>query len=122
MSDVSDDTNSLGTLHGVNFLQRLEPLLARLRRASCERDRAGNRRLFFDQLCGLILLTFFNPSLETLRDLKRASRLPQVRKKLGCKSTSLGSLSEAMHVFDPSLLVEMQRPTELRPRDRPRGD
>jgi hypothetical protein len=105
MSDVLDDT--LGTLQGVNFLRRLEPLLARLRGAACERDRAGNRRLFFDQLCALILLTFFNPSLKTLRDLKQASRLRQVRKKLGCDSTSIGSLSEAMHVFDPSLLVEI---------------
>jgi hypothetical protein len=105
MSDVSDD--KLTTLQGVNFLRRLEPLLARVRGASCERDRAGNRELFFDHLCSLILLTFFNPSVETLRDLNRASRIPQVRKKLGCKSTSVGSLSEAMHVFDPALLVEI---------------
>ena len=104
MSDVSDDTLRF---QGISFLQRLQPLLARVHGADCERDRAGNRRLFFDQVCALILLTFFNPSLKTLRDLRRASRLPQVRKKLGCNSTSLGSLSEAMHVFDPSVLVEI---------------
>lgn len=104
---MADDMESLDTLQGVRFLQRLEPLLARLRGAQCERDRAGNRRLFFDQVCSLILLTFFNPSLKTLRDLKKASRLAQVRKKLNCHSTSVGSLSEAMHVFDPSLLVEI---------------
>lgn len=105
MSNVLDD--KLETLQGVKFLQNLEPLLGRLREASCERDRAGNRRLFFDHVCGLILLTFFNPSLKSLRDLKRASCLPSVRKKLNCDTTSLGSLSEAMHVFDPTLLVEI---------------
>jgi len=97
----------LGTLQGLKFLQRLEPLLGRLRGAACQRDRAGNRRLFFDHVCALILLTFFNPSVKTLRDLQQASRLRQVRKKLGCSETSLGSLSEAMHVFDPQLLVEI---------------
>jgi hypothetical protein len=94
-------------LEGVKFLARLQPLLARLRTAGCERDRAGNRELFYDQVCGLILLTFFNPSLKSLRDLQGASRLKQVRKKLNCRTTSLGSLSEALRVFDPELLVEI---------------
>jgi hypothetical protein len=63
--------------------------------------------LFFDQLCGLILLTFFNPSLKTLRDLQSASRLQQVKRKLGCSEASLGSLSEALRVFDGQLLIEI---------------
>jgi hypothetical protein len=88
-------------------LQQLQPLLARLRGAGCQRDRAGNRELFFDQLCGLILLTFFNPSLKTLRDLQAASHLKQVKRKLGCSETSLGSLSEALRVFDSALLIEI---------------
>src|SRR4051812_18139149 len=99
--------SELGTLQGLRFLQRLEPLLGRLHGEGCQRDWAGNRRLFFDDVCALILLTFFNPSVKTLRDLREASRLRQVRKKLGCHETSLGSLSEAMHVFDPQLLVEI---------------
>jgi hypothetical protein len=97
----------LETLQGVKFLQRLAPLLSRLRDDACERDRAGNRELFYDHLCGLILLKFFNPSVESLRDLQGASRLKQVRKKLGCRETSLGSLSEALRVFDPDRLVEI---------------
>lgn len=95
------------SLQGVRFLQRLGPLLARLRGDGCQRDRAGNRELFYDQACSLILLTFFNPSLKTLRDLQAASRLRQVRQKLGCRETSLGSLSEALRVFDSELLVEI---------------
>ena len=104
MAVAKDD---LVTLQGVRCIERLEPLLSRLRGAACERDRAGNRKLFFDHVCSLVLLTFFNPSLKTLRDLQKASRLKQIRRKLGCNSTSMGSLSEAMHVFDPELLVEI---------------
>jgi len=104
MAAAKDD---LGTLQGVRCIERLEPLLSRLRGAGCDRDRAGNRRLFFDHVCGLVLLTFFNPTVKTLGDLQKASRLKQVRKKLGCNSASAGSLSEAMHVFDADLLVEI---------------
>lgn len=95
------------TLQGVRLLQAWRPLLERLRGAGCERDRAGNRRLFYDDVCSLLLLTFFNPALKTLRDLQAASRLAQVRKKLGVSEVSLGSLSESLRVFDPELLVEI---------------
>lgn len=105
MADIADSTESVTAVQGLKFFQRLEPLLERLRPAQCQRDRAGNRRLFFDQVCGLTLLTFFNPAIKTLRDLHSASRLAAVRRKLGCSQASLGSLSEAMHLFDPELLV-----------------
>jgi hypothetical protein len=107
VSDCPFDDGDLARLQGVKLVERLQPLLARLRGAACHRDRAGNRQLFYDQLCGLILLTFFNPSLTTLRDLQQASRLQQVRRKLGCSRASMGSLSEAMHVFEPELLAEI---------------
>lgn len=79
-----DGLESLTTPQGLKFLYRLEPLLERLRPAQCQRDHAGNRRLFFDQVCTLILLTFFNPVIKTLRDLQHASHLATVRRKLGC--------------------------------------
>jgi hypothetical protein len=65
------------------MLERLKPLPQRLRPVGCQRDRAGNRELFFDDACALILLTCFNPTVKSLRDLKSASRLKQVKKKLG---------------------------------------
>jgi hypothetical protein len=105
MADTTDESESVAAVEGLKLFERLGSLLERLRPAQCERDRAGNRRLFFDQVCGLILLTFFNPSLKTLRDLQGASRLKPVRRKLGCDSASLGSLSEAMRLFDPELMV-----------------
>lgn len=107
MDAISYDADCRETVQGMKFLQQLSPLLARLRDDACERDRAGNRELFYDHLCGLILLTFFNPSLQSLRDLNHASRLKQVRKKLGCREASLGSLSEALRVFDAERLVEI---------------
>lgn len=94
-------------LEGVRHLARIRPLLARLREDACQRDRAGNRQFFYDDACSLILLKFFNPSVESLRDLQRASRLKQVQKKLGCRETSLGSLSESLRLFDPERLVEI---------------
>ena len=46
---------------GMKMLQKLLPLLDRLHDVGCERDKAGNRKLHFDQHCLLILLYLFNP-------------------------------------------------------------
>ena len=92
---------------GLKFLQKLLPLLDRLHGVGCARDTAGNRNLFFDQYCLLHLLYFFNPVVTSLRGLQQASELKKVQRLLGCPRTSLGSLSEAATVFDPSGLKEI---------------
>jgi hypothetical protein len=107
MAHHAGPRDELPPLQAVRQIQHLQPLLTRLRSTGCERDRAGNRQLFYDHVCGLILLTFFNPSVKTLRDLQAASRLAQVRKKLGCSEAALGSLSEALHLFEPERLTEI---------------
>jgi len=89
---------------GLKFFDKLLPLFARLHDVGCMRDRAGNRKLHFDQYCTLILLFLFNPIVTSLRALQQASELKNVQRKLGCSRTSLGSLSEATEVFDPELL------------------
>lgn len=91
-------------IHGLKYFKQLQPFLARLHDVGTERDRAGNRTLFFDQYCSLILLFFFNPACHSLRALQRASCVAKVRKKLGCSRVSLGSLSEAARVFDAEAL------------------
>ena len=91
-------------IRGLKYFKQLQPLLARLHDVGTERDRAGNRKLFFDQYASLILLFFFNPTFDSLRALQRASCIAKVRKKLGCTRTSLGSLSEAARVFDAEAL------------------
>ncbi|MFQ5735193.1 MAG: IS4 family transposase [Planctomycetaceae bacterium] len=94
-------------LTGLKYLDRISSLLERLRPVGCERDRAGNRKLFFDQYCSLILLYLFNPIVTSTRALVQASELKKVQRKLGCQRASLGSLSEAASVFDPELLREI---------------
>lgn len=94
-------------LTGLKYFDRLAPLLQRLHEVGCERDKAGNRRLHFDQLCLLVLLFLFNPIISSLRALQQASTLAKVQRLLGCDRAALGSLSEASHVFDPALLKEI---------------
>ena len=92
---------------GLKYFKKLLPLLERLHDDGCARDKAGNRKLHFDQYCTLILLYLFNPVVTSLRGLQQASELEKVQKKLGCKRSALGSLSEAATVFDPERLKEI---------------
>jgi hypothetical protein len=89
---------------GLKYFDKLSPLLARLHGSGCQRDKAGNRTLHFDQYCSLVLLFLFNPIVRSLRAIQQASELKNVQKKLACARASLGSLSESVHVFDPTLL------------------
>jgi len=86
---------------GMKYFDRLMPLLERLHDVGAKRDRAGNRQLFFDHYCAYMLLFLFNPIVTSLRGIQQASELKKVQKKLGCPRASLGSLSEAIEVFDP---------------------
>jgi hypothetical protein len=91
-------------LQGLKYFKLLGPLLERLHDDATARDRAGNRHLFFDQYAGLLLLSFFNPVVKSLRSIQQASMLDKVQRLLGCNRVSRGSLSEASQVFDPELL------------------
>ena len=92
---------------GMKHLQKLLPLLDRLHDVGCEWDRAGNRQLHFDQYCLLVLLSLFNPVINSLRGIQQASELQKVQRLLGCSRASLGSLSEAASVFDADRLKEI---------------
>lgn len=92
-------------IRGVKHLERLLPMLDALHEVGCGRDKAGNRCLFYDQYCMLILLAMFNPLVRSLRSIQQVSELRNVQRKLGCERASLGSLSEAVEVFDPSRLL-----------------
>ena len=92
---------------GLKYFDQLAPLLERLHDVGCERDRAGNRKLHFDQYCLLILLYLFNPIVTSMRSLQQASELEKVQKRLGVTRTALGSFSEAASVFDADRLVEI---------------
>ena len=104
-------------VEGLKYFRKLWPLFERLHDVGCQRDKAGNRELFMDQYCGLVLLFMFNPCLRSLRALQQASELKNVQRKLGCGRASLGSLSEATDVFDPERLREIigQLAAEVQP-------
>ncbi len=89
---------------GLKYFDKLLPLFESLREVGCQRDKAGNRQLHFDQYCLLLLLFLFNPVVTSLRALQQASELKKVQRKLHCQRASLGSLSESTAVFEPELL------------------
>ena len=97
------------TLQGFKYFRLLGPLFDHLRLAATERDRAGNRQLFYDQYASLLLLYFFNPVVTSLRGLQQTTTLAKVQERLGVHPTSLSGLSEAAYVFDATLLHEVLR-------------
>jgi Transposase DDE domain len=94
-------------LQGFKYFRLLGPLFTHLHLSGTERDRAGNRQLFYDQYATLVLLYFFSPIVASLRGLQQASALEKVQQRLGVRRTSLGSLSEAAQVFDAPLLHDV---------------
>ena len=92
---------------GLKYFDQLLPLFQRLHHESCQRDKAGNRELHYDQYCLLVLLFLFNPICSSLRSLQQASELQNVQKNLGCSRAALESLSEAATIFDPERLIEI---------------
>jgi len=91
-------------LQGFKYFKKFLPLLDRLHDAAAARDKAGNRKLHYDQYIALQLIFFFNPIVTSMRGLVQASALKKVRQQLGVLPTSLGSFSEAGSVFDAELL------------------
>lgn len=94
-------------IRGVKYVERLLPMLNALHEVGCDRDKAGNRRLFYDQYCMLVLLSLFNPVVRSLQAIQQVSELRNVQRKLGCSRASMGSLSEAVQVFERSRLLEI---------------
>jgi hypothetical protein len=96
-------------LQGFKYFKVLDDLLERLKDVGTERDKAGNRHLFCDQYLSLLLLYFFNPVITSLNGLQQSSELEKVQKVLGVRRVSMGSLSEAGSVFDPTPVQEIIR-------------
>ena len=87
---------------GLKYLRAFGEVLERLGDLPAH----GNRRFRFDHYVGLLLVSFFNPVLGSLRALQQATGLQNVQEVVGVKKTSLGAMSEAASgVFDPAALV-----------------
>jgi len=91
-------------LEGFRYFALLDDLFERLHDCGTARDKAGNRRLFFDGYAQLLLLYYFNPAVKGLRSLQEFTTLEKVRRAFGVKATSDGALSEAARVFDAAAL------------------
>ena len=99
-----EDKRKISDIKGLKFFRPLLILLRDLHLDGCQRDKAHNRKLHYDQYCILLLLSYFNPAARSVRSLVKTSKLKTVQKKLGCAGSSLGSFSEAAGVFDPELI------------------
>jgi Transposase DDE domain len=91
-------------LQGQRLVQPALKLITRLHDLGTQRDRAGNRKLFYDQYTALLLMYFCNPALDSLRALQQATGWEKTRQALGIERSSLGSLSEAARLFDAERL------------------
>src|SRR5690349_21470535 len=72
---------------GFKYFRLVGTLLQALHDAGTERDRAGNRQLFYDQYASLLLLYFFNPVVTSLRGLQQTTTLATVQERLGIHPT-----------------------------------
>ena len=90
-------------IQGLKYFNLIQDLLERLH----EHKDCHNRKLHYDEYASLLMLHFLNPVLTSLGSIQQASGLRNVQKKMGVKRASMGSLSEAQHVFDPALLGEV---------------
>ena len=108
---------TIDDIRGMKQLRRVAGLLSFLHDAGCDRDRAGNRELHFDDYVLLVLLYLFNPLIDSMRTLQKVADLPEVRERLGVERFSLGSFSESCRVFDPAMLQQVvdQLAGDLRP-------
>jgi len=65
------------------------------------------RTLACDDFFTLLFFALYNPVLKSMRAITEASHFAKVQEELSVDSVSLGSFSEAQHVFDPELLREI---------------
>jgi hypothetical protein len=117
MADGTPPELTVADVRGFKQLRRVARLLSFLRDVGCDRDKAGNRELHYDDYVLLVLLYLFNPLIDSMRTLQKVADLPEVRRRLGVGRFSLGSFSESCRVFEPAMLrrVVEQLAAGLRP-------
>jgi hypothetical protein len=115
------DTLDARKLQGFKYFELISDLLEQLQSVGTERERAGNRELFFDQYATLMILFFFNPTVSTLRGLQQFTTLEKVWRMCGVKLTALGSRSEASirpHALE-QIIAELEAQSERLPNGMP---
>jgi DDE family transposase len=105
---------AVSVVHGYKYVRLVATLLQALHAAGTERDRAGNRQLFYDQYATLLLLYFFTPTVTSLRGLQQMSEVRKVQQRWGVPRLGVSTLSEAATVFDAALLQDVISELALR--------
>jgi Transposase DDE domain len=105
---------AVSVVNGFKYVRLVDTLLQALHEAGTERDRAGNRQLFYDQYATLLLLYFFTPTVTSLRGIQQMSELRKVQQRWGVPRTGVSTLSEAATVFDAALLQDVISELALR--------
>ena len=97
-------------LLGPDLTSLLQAQLQRLHQA----HNHPNRLLHADQVLVAYLLAFFEPTARSLRSIEAFSACPQMQKQLGLERLCRSTLSDALELFDPKLLLPLiQRLQEL---------
>jgi len=90
-------------VNGFKSVRLVGTLLQALQKGRTERERAGNRQLYYDQYATLRLLYFFTPTVTSLRGMQQRSELARVQQRWGVQRVAVSSVSEAATVFDAAL-------------------
>jgi Transposase DDE domain len=106
--------STVAVINGFKYVRLVDTLLQALQEVGTERDRAGNRQLFYDQYATLLLLYFFTPTVTSLRGIQQMSELRKVQQRWGVPRTGVSTLSEAATVFDAALLQDVINELALR--------
>jgi hypothetical protein len=101
-------------VRGFKYVRLVGTLLQARHEVGTERDRAGNRQLFYDQYATLVLLYCFTPTVTSLRGIEQVSELAKVQRRWGVGRTALSTLSDAATVFDAALLQDVISELALR--------
>ncbi len=102
-TDATPTSNLNPTRQTLNAVAAVRSLFVHLHNHGCDRDKAKNRKLHDDDLLTLVILALFQPLARSHRALSQISDLKSVRKRFGIPHASLGSISEAARIFDPTL-------------------
>ncbi len=90
-------------LSGYKSMDKLTKVLSVIRDANPD----PKRKLHFDNLASIIIFSYLNPILTSLRSIQQASEFRKVQSVLGVNRMSLGSMSESIRMFDPELLAKI---------------
>jgi len=106
--DKTIDENKLQSWGLLNeFRKKLEKELSRNSPGTSEDN--PNRQLKCLDYFSSVLFIMFNPVVDTMRGMCHASQLEKVQQRVCTRKMSIGSFSEAQHVFDPEIMNNVMK-------------